>query len=356
MAAVHDFAQERSIDCDALRCDTVDVFYDIVEWEKAKESVALMKKLMNDEFISKYTFWDATQTAQIFLAPGALGSLTYEAGSLSAYRFTIGILKLALAKGLNLQCNTPVTSIKKSKGEGDRTKWSVCTERGTIQAEKVVLATNGYTAHLYPALQGVIVPFRGIVTAQRPGRSMPQKGLDMTFSFIYKYGYEYMISRPEGSKFEGDIVIGGGLTKGKSGGVEEFGNTADNVVDDDIVKYLEQSTKEFFGTNWGTDHAEGRVRKTWSGVMGYSADGHPLVGPMPSEDGLYIDASFQGHGMVLCFLCAEAVSQMIMGKDGPELEQWFPASFRVSEARLEKKFGWNMKISKATELEQETKP
>lgn len=72
--------------------------------------------------------------------------------------------------------------------------------------------------------------------------------------------------------------------------------------------------------------------------MGYSADGHPLVGPMPDEEGLWIDASFQGHGMVLCWLCAKAVSEMVLGKDGPALDAWFPKSFRVSAERLAKKF------------------
>jgi glycine/D-amino acid oxidase-like deaminating enzyme len=82
-----------------------------------------------------------------------------------------------------------------------------------MNARKVILATNGYTAHLYPKLQGVIVPLRGFVTAQRPGKAMPAAGLSNTYSFIYRDGYEYMIPRPPGTKFAGDIVIGGGLTK-----------------------------------------------------------------------------------------------------------------------------------------------
>jgi glycine/D-amino acid oxidase-like deaminating enzyme len=171
MVQTHDFIQKHQIDCDGRRLDTVDILYDQDQWDEAQESVAMMRNLMGDnDPAAKYTFWDTTETAKRFLTPDAIGSITYEAGSLSAYKLVIGILKLALAKGLNLQCNTPVTTItrdladmstyQRPAGEHQES-WSVKTPRGMIGASKVVLATNGYTAHLYPKLQGVIVPLRG---------------------------------------------------------------------------------------------------------------------------------------------------------------------------------------------------
>jgi glycine/D-amino acid oxidase-like deaminating enzyme len=223
MVQTHDFIREHKIDCDGRRLDTVDIIYDQGQWDEAQESVALMRHLMGDDDpAAKYAFWDAEETTRRFLTPGAIGSITYEAGSLSAYKLVIGILKLALAKGLNLQCNTPATSITPNQANmskhqrlpgGTQESWSVNTPRGIISARRVILATNGYTAHLYPKLQGVIVPLRGFVTAQWPGKSMPVAGLSNTYSFIYKEGFEYMIPRPKGTKFAGDIVIGGGLTK-----------------------------------------------------------------------------------------------------------------------------------------------
>ena len=344
MVAVHDFCKAQGIKCDNRRLDTVDVFYDETQWKKAQDSVALMRKLMGDsDPAAKYTFWNPTETASKFKAVSSLGSLTYEAGSLSAYRFTIGVLKLALAKGLNLQTNTPATSISKVTAQGSPTHWMVTTSRGVLLTRTLILATNGYTAHLYPPLQGTIVPFRGIITAQRPGQSLPQTGLETSFSYIYAKGYEYMISRPAGSQNEGDIVIGGGLTKTAHDGLAEYGQTDDTVLNPDIVDYLTGCTETFFGSeNWGPDHPDGRVRHSWSGIMGYSADGYPLVGPVPGEEGLFIDASFQGHGMVLCFSCAKACAAMVLGtKEAEEeggLDGWFPECYRVSPRRVALKF------------------
>lgn len=330
MTSVHDFIATHKISCDALRCDTVDVFYDQAQWDKARESVALMQKLMPNHPAARYTFHNSSETAERFHCPGSLGSLSYEAGSLSAYVLTIGILKLGLKKGLNLQTNTPATGILRVDGH-----WVVDTPRGPITTPTLILAINGYTAHLLPSLQGVIVPFRGIVTAQRPGSLLPQTGLPTTYSFIYGKGYEYMITRPAGSKNEGDVVIGGGLTKAINDGVGEYGNTDDAALDSEIVDYLTSCTASFFGSNWGEDNKEGRIRHVHSGIMGYSGDGYPLVGPVPDQPGLWIDASFQGHGMVLCFLCARAVSEMILEKEEERtLDTWFPNAFRMTEERF----------------------
>jgi glycine/D-amino acid oxidase-like deaminating enzyme len=330
MTTVHAFIAAHSIPCDALRCDTVDVFYDQAQWDKARESAKLMQKLMPKHPAARFTFHDTAETAEKFHCPSSLGSLSYEAGSLSAYALTIGVLKLGLEKGLNLQTNTPATHIERVDG-----RWTVDTPRGQITTPTLILATNGYTAHLLPSLQGVIVPYRGIVTAQRPGLSLPQTGLSTTYSFVYEKGYEYMITRPAGSKNEGDVVIGGGLTKAAEEGVGEYGNTDDTALDGDIVEYLTGCTKNFLGPNWGQDHEEGRIRHVHSGIMGYSGDGYPLVGPVPEQPGLWIDASFQGHGMVLCFLCARALSEMVLGTDEEkQLDEWFPNAFKMTEERF----------------------
>ena len=345
MVSVHAFARQHSIACDSVRCQTIDIFYDEPQFAAARESVALMEKLLGKDKAPKHVFHSPEETAEKYLASGSVGSLEYESGSLSAYRFTVGLLKLALDKGLNLQCNTPANSISK----GDDRTWTVSTTRGSIKAKKLILATNGYTAHLYPRLQGTIVPLRGVVTAQRPGQNLPQRGMGTTYSFVYKEGFEYMISRPAGSKHEGDIVIGGGMHVAKDEGINEYGNTDDTCCDEGSAEYLLECTRRYFNDNWGGDHPDGHSRKTWSGVMGFSADGYPFVGPVPGEEGLYLCASFQGHGMVLCFLSAKGLTQMVEGKDEEELSSWFPDCYRVTEERMAMKFEGRMKASGAPE-------
>lgn len=274
------------------------------------------------------------------------GGVGYFAGSLSAYRFGVGVLGLCLGRGLNLQTGTAVTGLEKKKktttegGEsGVVVEWEVRTGRGTVRAKRVVLATNGYTASVCRRFQGVVVPLRGQVMAQRPGSGLPRGGcLETTYSFVYEKGYEYMVTRPEGSRFAGDVVIGGGLVRAPDDGLLEFGTTDDGALNGGISEYLRESTPRYFGSDWGEDHPEGRVRSEWTGIMGFSPDGFPLVGEVPGESGLWASCSFQGHGMVLCWMCARALVEMMDGRDGDELREWFPDVFRLTEERLSQRF------------------
>ncbi|KAI0133468.1 FAD dependent oxidoreductase [Xylariales sp. AK1849] len=333
--AVHAFAREHSISCDSHPCDTVDIVYDAAQWEQDKLAVHTMRESMPGHPAAEYTFHTPEEVRQNFYCgqggdENISGAITYEAGSISGYRLAVGILKLCLERGLNIQTNTPALAVTQL----DDGRWKVQTTRGDIVARKLIIATNGYTAHLLKTFQGIIVPCRGHVTAQRPGQNMPHEGLPVTYSFVYDKGYEYMIPRPAGTRFEGDIIIGGGLARALDGGVFEYGTTDDTVFDETIEEVLYQSLPRYFGDSWGADHVEGRIRKQWNGIMGYSPDGLPFVGKMPNMENLWISCSFQGHGMVLCWMCARALVSMIQGHDDEELQQWFPDIFRVTEERL----------------------
>lgn len=218
------------------------------------------------EGAAQYSLHNAEETRDRFLCKGdeALGAIQYQAGSISAYKFVIGLLKLCLEKSLNLQTNTPATTLQRD-ADG---YWKVETPRGTIRAKRVVLATNGYTGYLFEKLRSIIVPLRGQITAHRPGAKMPREGLQTTYSFIYANGYEYMISRPLSSKYAGDIIMGGGLVKAPEEGLHEYGTTDDTTLNTVIHDYLVETTPRYFGDNWGDDHPEGRIRKAWTGIMG----------------------------------------------------------------------------------------
>lgn len=385
---MHQFAREKGIACDSWEGDTLDVFYSASEFAAAHAGVAAVREAFrgerDDEGVARYKFWTKEEVRDIWGVKGeeTMGGLSYAAGSLHPYKFVMGVLGLCLDKGLELYTHTPARRLYREE-EGGR--WVVETTRGTVRARKVVLCTNGYTASLEPRFQGGIVPMRGQVSLQYPPTSLHashgglsgSKGpLNGSYSFIYTHGYEYMITRPPGSTDAGAVVIGGGLVHADdSGGGEcEFGITDDTNLNGKVTRYLQDSTKRYFG---GEDWKE---KMEWTGIMGFSSDGCPFVGEVPvsasqhlqqsappdhnapleaparasrargdqkeSDDGsnLYIAASFQGHGMVLCWLCAEALVGMMRSKEGGRDSEkgdlgWFPDVFLVSEERMGRRFG-----------------
>jgi len=303
----HRIARDQNIPCESRPCSTVDVIYDDYAFKSGTAAIDMIQRSLDpDEGAADYSVYNSEETASRFLTPGAVGAFRYQAGSIHAYRFTVGLLKICLSKGLHLHTMTAVNSVKAvpSASQGS-SRYELQTSEGSMSADTVIFATNAYTAHLLPQLQGKIVPLRGQVTAQKPGPKLQElrpQCLDTTCSFIYGTGYEYMIQRPflpsVPPSGAGDIIIGGGSARLPDGGLGEFGNTDDTEVNPRNSVYLRETLKTYFAENWGDDDQKERVKKEWTGVMGITGDGLPYVGEVPDMKGCWISAGFNGHGML----------------------------------------------------------
>ena len=67
------------------------------------------------------------------------------------------------------------------------------------------------------------------------------------------------------------------------------------------------------------------VTHRWAGIFGLTQDLLPLVGRVPSHDGVWMAAGYSGHGNVLGLMCGELVAAAILGGDDPLLELFSPA-------------------------------
>ena len=71
-----------------------------------------------------------------------------------------------------------------------------------------------------------------------------------------------------------------------------------------------------------------RIRQAWCGLEAESADGVPLIGPVPDMAGLYVAAGFSGHGFQLAPAVGAAVAASLHGEPAPELDPLSPARLR----------------------------
>ena len=130
------------------------------------------------------------------------------------------------------------------------------------------------------------------------------------------------------------IMIGGGLARQSQEGVAEYGNINDAALNPEISAYLRASLPGYFGKSWSDgDDTESPVLQEWTGIMGVTADGLPLVGEVPDMKDVFISAGFNGHGMVLCLRAAKALFSMMGGTSAEDIE-WFPRSFLISKERI----------------------
>lgn len=80
---------------------------------------------------------------------------------------------------------------------------------------------------------------------------------------------------------------------------------------------------------------DAKVDQVWTGIIGWSCDDLPWVGPVPNHPLVYVCGGFSGHGLTQTFLCGKAVAQMAIGqKPGQFVSRFLPSLDRKHTADL----------------------
>jgi glycine/D-amino acid oxidase-like deaminating enzyme len=299
---------------------------------------------------------------------------------------------------LDLFTQTPCTVI--TPPSTVTSQYTVQTPRGEVTTHHIIHATNGWTSHFLPGLRGKIFPFRGLMTAQRPGTGLSPPHGARAHVFHYTPGFDYLTQLPKYSaeaSCEAELLFGGGAVQGGRIALSEVGVSDDSAYNMAMASYIQGALPEFFGrANWGAEGvpnsprdaaaahagdadspppspwASGRVKALWTGIMGFSADLQPWVGrvpsavsgravpppmPMPAHrpvtsasllekdaavlslaaPGEWVSAGYSGEGMVHAWLCAHALALMLLGlEEEQSVPTWFPDEFRLTNIRLKR--------------------
>jgi glycine/D-amino acid oxidase-like deaminating enzyme len=93
----------------------------------------------------------------------AIGSSLYQAasldrrgGNINPFAYARGLAHAAVAAGAVIHTQTPVRRLERQNG-----RWSVDAGGAGLTADNVVIATNAYSADLWPGLRESIIPMRG---------------------------------------------------------------------------------------------------------------------------------------------------------------------------------------------------
>jgi glycine/D-amino acid oxidase-like deaminating enzyme len=92
---------------------------------------------------------------------------------------------------------------------------------------------------------------------------------------------------------------------------KQVGNADDSTLD----PRPSAAIREFLGNCFHGEEVV--VQREWAGVMGFTRDGLPLVGPVAGRRNVFLAAGYNGHGMPRAFRAARAVARMIKG-DGDD--------------------------------------
>jgi gamma-glutamylputrescine oxidase len=174
-----------------------------------------------------------------------------------------------------------------------------------LDADQVVVATDGYGHGLVPEVSDAIWPTRGQVIVSEPiDRVLYDR------PHYARQGFDYWQQLPDGR-----VLLGG------------FRDVSilDELTDvEETTPAIQASLERYLGELIGEPP---RVSHRWAGIFGLTQDMLPLVGRVPGRDALWVVGGYSGHGNVLGFACGELVADAILGQNAPQLELFDPARF-----------------------------
>jgi glycine/D-amino acid oxidase-like deaminating enzyme len=325
---------DNEIDCDFFLTRACDIYPEKNDPRIAKDlkcfQMMMDCPLVDNELKKQIQVFHGDAARMISKNPTTDIAFTYPAASCWPWKLMTTLLKKCVAKGLNLQSNTPVISVKR---QGDR--WLVSTPRGSTICSKVVYCTNGYTKALLEEFNDAIVPQRGVCCSIKPKNGAIIPHLTNTYAiFSEKPVSDYLINR-----IDGTIIVGGHdssmFTKSEKPLERIFNCVEDTCVDEESEKaFTENYMKEKFVT-WKDTPVE---VSHWTGILGFTNDYMPYVGELDciGKENSYIVAGFHGHGMPRIWLSGKAVAKCIAeGKKINDIDYTCPTPFYITKERLE---------------------
>lgn len=170
----------------------------------------------------------------------------------------------------------------------------VRTRKVTFHAQKVLLCTNAYSMYVHPYFIGKVIPNRAQVLATAP----LEKPALQTCGYS-DYGYMYYRS-----DFDNRLILGGGRKQNKAAERDTTDDRTTPAVQAILDGYLQKHFPDVAAP----------IERRWSGIMGFTADGLPLVGTLPDMPDVGFAVGFNGHGLALGAGTAElAVAHLLTG-------------------------------------------
>lgn len=244
------------------------------------------------------------------------GALTLPIGfALNPRKYHAGLARAAQQAGAALHAHTPVTALRRS-GAG----WSLSTPEGTLTADRVILATNGYSSEDIPDwLRGRYLPVQSSIIVTEPLTEQMQGAQGWTsrqMAYDTRKLLHYFRLLPDNRFLFG---MRGGLTATPR---------AERAISARI-------RKEF--TAMFPAWRDVKITHEWSGLVCLMANLGPFVGAVPDCPGLFAGLGYHGNGVAMGSHAGMLLADLVIDRPPrslhPALMQRPPARFPLGRFR-----------------------
>ena len=213
-------------------------------------------------------------------------------GDLHPLSYARGLARAAIAAGAAVHGETPALSLRR-----DGARWRIETPRAVVHAEKVLLATNGFTDDLWPSLRRTIVPVFSSIAATAPLSDDVAREIMPTRSVLYESGHITVYYR---------IDQHNRLLMGGRGPMRWIRSASDVSY---FIRYAERLWPQLKGVAW--THG-------WNSRLAITADHYPHVHE-PAEN-LLISLGCNGRGVALSTAMGAQLARRLIGGANAEID------------------------------------
>jgi glycine/D-amino acid oxidase-like deaminating enzyme len=213
-------------------------------------------------------------------------------GDLQPLSYARGLARAALAAGAAVHGQTPATSLRREGG-----RWRIETPRAVVRAEKVLIATNGFTDDLWPGLRRTIVPIFSSIAATEPLPDHIARKIMPTRSVLYESGHITVYYRIDASN---RLLMGGR-------GPMQW------IRDPTAVSYLMRYAMRLWPALRDISWTHG-----WNSRLAMTADHYPHVHePAP---GVLAYLGCNGRGVALASAMGQQLARRLVGGEAAEID------------------------------------
>jgi glycine/D-amino acid oxidase-like deaminating enzyme len=279
---------EKGIACEARQNGTLRVAHG----ERASRGIRAtaaqcMARDMPVHLLDREGIAEATGTDRYRIA-----MLDRRGGDLNPLSYVRGLARAAIAAGAAVHARTPARSLSKTTGA-----WSIETPSGTIQAEKVLIATNGFTDDLWPGLRQTIVPVFSAIAATEPLPSALASRILPARASVYESGRITVYFRVDANN---RLLIGG---RGPMRPISAPGDIAY------LVRYAQRLWPELADVRW--THG-------WNSQLAMTQDHWPHIHEPAAGILAYLGCN--GRGVALGTAIARQLADRLMKGSGFEMD------------------------------------
>jgi glycine/D-amino acid oxidase-like deaminating enzyme len=236
---------------------------------------------------------DAAQVADMVTMDKAVGgTLTPHCAALDPARLVRGLADAVAARGVEIHEQTPVTAIERSR---------VSTPHGTVRAEVVVQATEGYTPDL-PGHHRDVVPMYSLMVAT--------EALPEAFWVAAGLGGRTTFSDKRHLRIYGQRTADGRIAFGGRGAPYHYASRIRPEFDRDrrVHRMLRRILVDLFPALAGA-----RFTHAWGGNLGIPRDWYPSLG-YDRHSGRAYAGGYVGDGVATANLAGRTLADLITAR------------------------------------------